>query len=71
MKTILNWRTVVLAALCMLCMLFMLCESEHILHLIIIKLAGLCLAFVTYCLCKYWDAHGELNELNKLINDND
>lgn len=70
-RTLLNWRTIVLALLATPALLFLLCECEEIIMLFIIKFVGFGLAYLVYHLGKYWNSQGKINELMELINEED
>ena len=60
-----NWRVHVLFALCLIQVILTFAESEDLLYLFIIKFFAYFVGWVIYKLFKYWDARGELEELNK------
>ena len=70
-RTLLNWRTHVLAILAAPALFLLLCISEDIITLLISKVAGAAIAYTACRLEKYWAEKGKINELMKLINEED
>ena len=65
----LNWRVNVLAILVMIVIILIASENENLFLLLLTRIAGFVLGYLTFRLGKYWNSKGKIDELMELAEE--
>ena len=69
LKVHLNWRINVLVVLAMIITILVASDCDNIFLLLLTKIVGFLLSYLTFRLGKYWNSHNKINELGELANE--